>query len=138
MKLVIPKTIPNVHLLQQDKSAQNTPPVSGAYPIFYDGARSSKKPVHHYGEFAPNIVKLGDLLSTSCQFAYKSLIDMIELLPKMNNVEKKQMIISTCLRIRELFYKLTVLVEFLSARKDDIILANVRMILASFPYTYFF
>lgn len=125
MKLVIPKSIPNVHLLQADvKGPGSIPPLSGAYPVFYDGAKSGKKP-QSGKKLQTRTIPFGDLLSTALQLAYKQLQDLMELLPKMNNVEKKQQIINGCLRIREQMYKIAVLTDFLAARGTDLALAEV-------------
>lgn len=132
MKLVIPKSIANVHLLQGDSNAKPgsiVAPLNGPYPVFYDGARSDKKAGNlDYIKAdlkAFTTMPLGTIIETFCQLALKQLHDMMELLGKMNNVEKKQQIIVTCLRIREMAYKMTILTDFVKARHSDLHLASV-------------
>lgn len=124
MKLVIPKSIPNVHLLQADRS-HAVPPLSGAYPVFHDGAKSGRRPVDHTDGAG---VPLGDLLATACQLASKQLRDCLESLSRnMNSVERRRELIGACLRLRELFFKLAILTDFLLARRNDIHLAQVMI-----------
>jgi len=124
MKLVIPKTIPNVHLLQADSKGPAVAPLSGAYPVFYDGARSNKRPTVSL-ESDMATISLGDLTATACQLGYKQINDIMELLPRMNNVEKKQQLLATLLRVRELFYKIAVVTDFLAVRQNDMTLTEV-------------
>ena len=125
MKLVIPKSIPNVHLLQADKS-HAVPPLSGPYPIFHDGARSTRRPSTSAAEHG---LPFGDLLVTACQLALKQLREVVELLPRMgSSVERRRELMGVCLRCRELFFKLALLADFQSARSNDVALAEVYYI----------
>lgn len=131
MKLFIPKSVATAHLLQTERPPI-APPLSGAYPSFHDGARSTKHPREAAGQSPPDLpvaqsIALGSLLSTASQLAYKQLEDMMELLPRMSNIERKQQIIGTCLRLRELFFKLAVLVDFMASRATDLALASVSV-----------
>lgn len=65
------------------------------------------------------------LCLTAAQLVYKQLEDMMDVLPKMNNIERKQHIISMALKGRELFYKLAIISDFMAARSKDVYLANV-------------
>lgn len=123
MKLVIPKSVANVHLLQTEKAV--AVPLAGNYPVFHDGAKSGKRLAAHLAQSLPDSFALEDLVETSFQLAYKQLMDLIELFPRMSNIERKQHLIGALLKVREAFYKLIIVCDFIRARQNDLILANV-------------
>jgi hypothetical protein len=142
-KLMIPKSVMKEHFKTHPSGALKgplKPLMSNNFPVFDPAAKSAVSLqaveglnlVPHSALSGNNSITSKDsficynnLFKSAAQLVFKQMEGLMEILPKMSNVERKQHLISMALKSRELFYKLSVIGDFLTARSNDVQLVHV-------------
>lgn len=142
-KLMIPKSVMKEHFKTHPSGPVKgplKPSMVNNFPVFDPAAKSTVslqaveglKLVPHsaLADKSSSISKdpficYNNLCKSAAQLVFKQMEGLMEILPKMSNVERKQHLISMALKSRELFYKLSVIADFLTARSNDVQLVYV-------------